>query len=256
MQRVAHAGGPRERRVDHERRCLVAWRSAARRAQPARQRRRSCATSASGACARRVPPPRSSACRAGPSSFSATRTAASPHADATTARRPLPLAVHGARRRYPTPSRRSRAIPTPAQSLERDFAAVLERVQPTLVLVPSPRDSHPDHAAAGLLALRLLARRGGTRRGALLDRAWGRGLAGPARDSRRDCRSRARRSSAMTPVPRLRAHARRGGRQARRAQRLPDADADARSPSCCRSCARRSFSRRRRPANLQRGRPP
>jgi LmbE family N-acetylglucosaminyl deacetylase len=45
-------------------------------------------------------------------------------------------------------------------SLERDFAAVLERVRPTLVLAPSPRDSHPDHRAAALLALRALASRG------------------------------------------------------------------------------------------------
>jgi LmbE family N-acetylglucosaminyl deacetylase len=45
-------------------------------------------------------------------------------------------------------------------SLERDFAAVLERVHPTLVLAPSPRDSHADHRAAGLLTLRLMARRG------------------------------------------------------------------------------------------------
>ena len=43
-------------------------------------------------------------------------------------------------------------------SLERDFEAVVERVRPTLVLVPSPRDSHPDHAATGRLALRVLAR--------------------------------------------------------------------------------------------------
>lgn len=45
-------------------------------------------------------------------------------------------------------------------SLERDFAAVLERVRPTLVLAPSPRDSHPDHRAAALLTLRALASRG------------------------------------------------------------------------------------------------
>lgn len=44
------------------------------------------------------------------------------------------------------------------ESLERDFAAVLERVQPTLILAPTPRDSHPDHRAAGLLAQRLSAR--------------------------------------------------------------------------------------------------
>jgi LmbE family N-acetylglucosaminyl deacetylase len=45
-------------------------------------------------------------------------------------------------------------------SLERDFAAVLERVRPTLVLAPSPRDSHPDHRAAALLTLHALASRG------------------------------------------------------------------------------------------------
>jgi LmbE family N-acetylglucosaminyl deacetylase len=38
-------------------------------------------------------------------------------------------------------------------SLERDFAAVLSRVQPTLILAPSPLDTHPDHHAAGLLAI-------------------------------------------------------------------------------------------------------
>jgi LmbE family N-acetylglucosaminyl deacetylase len=42
-------------------------------------------------------------------------------------------------------------------SLARDFAAVLARVQPTLVLAPSPLDAHPDHRAAGLLALRSVA---------------------------------------------------------------------------------------------------
>jgi len=45
-------------------------------------------------------------------------------------------------------------------SLERDFAAMLERVHPTLVLAPSPRDSHPDHRAAALLTLRTMANRG------------------------------------------------------------------------------------------------
>jgi LmbE family N-acetylglucosaminyl deacetylase len=38
------------------------------------------------------------------------------------------------------------------ENLERDFAAVLERVRPTLILAPSPLDEHPDHRAAGLLA--------------------------------------------------------------------------------------------------------
>lgn len=45
-------------------------------------------------------------------------------------------------------------------SLEHDFVAVLERVQPTLVLTPSARDSHPDHRATALLTLRVMARRG------------------------------------------------------------------------------------------------
>ena len=48
--------------------------------------------------------------------------------------------------------------PYTGESLERDFLAVLERVQPTLILAPTPLDSHPDHRAAGLLAQRLGAR--------------------------------------------------------------------------------------------------
>jgi LmbE family N-acetylglucosaminyl deacetylase len=43
--------------------------------------------------------------------------------------------------------------PYTGESLERDFAAVLERVRPTLILAPSPLDEHPDHRAAGLLAI-------------------------------------------------------------------------------------------------------
>jgi len=42
----------------------------------------------------------------------------------------------------------------------RDFEAVLERIQPTLILTPSPRDSHPDHRAAGLLTIAVSTRRG------------------------------------------------------------------------------------------------
>ena len=45
------------------------------------------------------------------------------------------------------------------QNLEHDFEAVLERVHPTLVLAPSPRDSHPDHRATGIVAIRAMARR-------------------------------------------------------------------------------------------------
>lgn len=45
-------------------------------------------------------------------------------------------------------------------NLERDFATVLERVQPTLILAPSPADSHPDHRATGLLAMAVSRRSG------------------------------------------------------------------------------------------------
>ena len=50
--------------------------------------------------------------------------------------------------------------PYTGESLERDFDVVLDRVQPTLVLAPSPRDAHTDHEAAGILAIRTLSRRG------------------------------------------------------------------------------------------------
>jgi len=45
-------------------------------------------------------------------------------------------------------------------NLVRNFEAILERVHPTLVFAPSPRDEHPDHAGAGLLATRVLTARG------------------------------------------------------------------------------------------------
>jgi len=38
-------------------------------------------------------------------------------------------------------------------NLERDFAAVLARVRPNLILAPSPLDEHPDHRATGLLTI-------------------------------------------------------------------------------------------------------
>jgi LmbE family N-acetylglucosaminyl deacetylase len=44
-------------------------------------------------------------------------------------------------------------------NLEHDFESVLDRVHPTLVLAPSPRDSHPDHRATGIAAIRAMARR-------------------------------------------------------------------------------------------------
>ena len=50
--------------------------------------------------------------------------------------------------------------PYTGESLERDLTAVIERVRPTLILAPSPLDSHPDHRAAGLLTIAVSVRRG------------------------------------------------------------------------------------------------
>ncbi|MFO1509342.1 MAG: PIG-L family deacetylase [Steroidobacteraceae bacterium] len=50
--------------------------------------------------------------------------------------------------------------PYDGASLERDFAQVVERVRPTLVLAPSPYDAHPDHRASGILAMRIFGTRG------------------------------------------------------------------------------------------------
>jgi LmbE family N-acetylglucosaminyl deacetylase len=44
-------------------------------------------------------------------------------------------------------------------NLEHDFESVLDRAHPTLVLAPSPRDSHPDHRSTAVVAIRALARR-------------------------------------------------------------------------------------------------
>ena len=49
--------------------------------------------------------------------------------------------------------------PYSGESLERDFARVLDLVRPTLVLAPSPLDAHPDHRAAGIVTLQVLSRR-------------------------------------------------------------------------------------------------
>ncbi len=42
------------------------------------------------------------------------------------------------------------------EDLVRDFNTILDRVKPTLVLAPSPQDTHPDHRGAGILALHTL----------------------------------------------------------------------------------------------------
>jgi LmbE family N-acetylglucosaminyl deacetylase len=50
--------------------------------------------------------------------------------------------------------------PYTGESLEHDFATVLDRVRPTLVLAPSLDDTHPDHSATGRLVTRALLGRG------------------------------------------------------------------------------------------------
>ena len=45
--------------------------------------------------------------------------------------------------------------PYTGASLEADFATVLERTNPTLILAPSPLDMHTDHSATGVLTMRM-----------------------------------------------------------------------------------------------------
>ena len=59
----------------------------------------------------------------------------------------------------PYPDTVASGHPYTGESLERDFARVLDRVRPTLVLAPSPQDAHPDHRAAGIVTLQVLSRR-------------------------------------------------------------------------------------------------
>ena len=46
------------------------------------------------------------------------------------------------------------------ENLAKDFNSVLDRVKPTLVLAPSPQDTHPDHRGTGLLVWRTMTARG------------------------------------------------------------------------------------------------
>jgi LmbE family N-acetylglucosaminyl deacetylase len=72
---------------------------------------------------------------------------------------------------YTSPTTGAAAVPYPdalyaghpytGESLERDFLAVVTRVQPNLILAPTPLDSHADHRAAGLLTETLSARLAG-----------------------------------------------------------------------------------------------
>jgi LmbE family N-acetylglucosaminyl deacetylase len=69
---------------------------------------------------------------------------------------------------YTSPTTGAAAVPYPdalypghpytGESLERDLLALLERVQPTLILAPTPLDAHADHRAAGLLTQTLSTR--------------------------------------------------------------------------------------------------
>jgi LmbE family N-acetylglucosaminyl deacetylase len=49
--------------------------------------------------------------------------------------------------------------PYEGQNLQAQLQGVLDRVQPTFVLAPSPLDAHPDHRAAGILVIRMLGER-------------------------------------------------------------------------------------------------
>jgi LmbE family N-acetylglucosaminyl deacetylase len=59
----------------------------------------------------------------------------------------------------PYPGTVSPGRPYTGQNLDRDFEYVLDKVHPTMVLAPSPRDAHPDHRATGLVTIRAMARR-------------------------------------------------------------------------------------------------
>jgi len=45
------------------------------------------------------------------------------------------------------------------ENLQRELGALIDRLQPTYVLAPSPLDAHPDHRAAGSLVIRLMGER-------------------------------------------------------------------------------------------------
>jgi LmbE family N-acetylglucosaminyl deacetylase len=68
-----------------------------------------------------------------------------------------PAAVHAGRftaaAAVPYPQALFPSHPFTGASLRADFAAGIGQVRPTLVLAPSPLDSHPDHRVTGLLAI-------------------------------------------------------------------------------------------------------
>jgi len=61
--------------------------------------------------------------------------------------------------RVPYPGTVSEGAAYIGENLERDFKYVLDRVKPTLLLAPSPRDTHPDHHATADLTRRVLGER-------------------------------------------------------------------------------------------------
>lgn len=66
----------------------------------------------------------------------------------------------------PYPTARTPGLPFTGENLVAEVAAVLDAIDPTVVLAPTPLDAHPDHRAAGELLLLLLLERD------QLDRAW------------------------------------------------------------------------------------
>ena len=62
--------------------------------------------------------------------------------------------------RVPYPDALFPGHPYTGESLEHDFKSVLDRVHPTVILAPSPQDTHPDHRATGLLTIQTLTHRG------------------------------------------------------------------------------------------------
>lgn len=54
--------------------------------------------------------------------------------------------------------------PYDGANLEKTFASIVDRIDPTLVLAPSLSDTHPDHSGSGMLAMRVLGARGESNR--------------------------------------------------------------------------------------------
>jgi LmbE family N-acetylglucosaminyl deacetylase len=88
-------------------------------------------------------------------------------------------------------------------NLERDFRAVLDGVNPTLVLAPSPQDTHPDHRGTGILVWRAMRARNEVSRTRFLAGAWRETMATTTRISARSLADRgsARHRHALGGIP-------------------------------------------------------